>query len=293
MEAKSVARQREIRDRFMEEVYDQSGGDPMCWPDVDEVAQHLGLEYDEWRPVHTYLLRAGLLDSRGPRLVSMTTYGVDYVENMVLKRQEQRFKLLREIYEALEGSQSKVLPGKGFYECADAVRLARSEAEDAREWLYKQDLLRGFDGEGGVQLTQSGVQEVERSLAHPNEATEHFPMSVVQNVTHNYQISGPVGALQSGSHNTATVVQNVAVGDSAMTALAQLRHAAEKLSGEDREEAIELVDTIEEQVRSRKPKKSVIKQCGEGLAGKIKEIDVVALVSLLLNAAQAASAAGM
>jgi hypothetical protein len=104
-----------------------------------------------------------------------------------------------------------------------------------------------------------------------------------------------VGTIQSGSHNVAHVVQNVAIGDDVVRAIARLRQAANSLDGDDREDAVALVDGIEQQVKSAKPNKTMIKAAGESLASKIKlkEIDVVALLSLIMNAATAFAHAGM
>ncbi|XYI02236.1 hypothetical protein ACMHYB_21645 [Sorangium sp. So ce1128] len=48
-------------------------------------------------------------------------------------------------------------------------------------------------------------------------------------------------------------------------------------------EAMELVDTLEEQTKSSSPKKGLIKQCGEGLKGLIAPIDIVPLITTIFT----------
>jgi hypothetical protein len=288
MDAKTVAQRQRTRDRVLEEIHDQTGGEPMPGADIDDVAAKLGLG-EEWREAHSYLLQSRLLDMRGPRLVSMTNHGVRYMEQLVLRRQEQRYKLLRAFYEAVNSRTEAVLLQQHLADVAKRVRVSQDDAELAWRWLKDEGLLesRGVLAWG---ITHAGVVEVEESVSSPQEATPHFPANV-SNVYHTYHIGGSVGAIQSGADNTATFVQNVALGTDAVNAMAQLRAAAEQRSGEDREAAIELVDAIEEQSKAPRPKKALIKQCGEGLATTLKEIDVVSLVGIIMRGIEIAQSA--
>jgi hypothetical protein len=291
MDAKSVVLRQQMRNRVLEEIYDQTGGAAMRCASIDEVANKLGIGDEDWRDVHDYLLRSHFLDLRGPRLVSMTNGGARYVENLVLKRQEQRYKLLRAFYEKVESRTDAFISQQQMAECAARVRVPHADADLAWQWLKDEGLLEQKTVINWS-ITHDGVREVEQSVSAPQEATDHFPADV-SNAYHVYNISGPVGAIQSGSGNTATFVQNVAVGNDALNAMAQLRAAAEKLSGTDREEALELVDTIEHQAKVPKPKKALIRQCGEGLATKLKEIDVAALMGLIMRGIEIAQSAGL
>jgi hypothetical protein len=288
MDGKTVAQRQRVRDLVLEEIHDQTGGEPMRFASIDEVAKKLGLGED-WREAHSYLLQSGYLEMRGPRLISMTNYGVRYMEDLVLKRQEQRYKLLRAFYDLVGSRTEAGVSDQQMTECAARVRVAKDDAMLAWQWLKNEGLLQQRTPVRWM-ITHDGVREIEDSVTSPQEATTHFPPDV-SNTYHTYNISGPVGAIQSGSNNTATFVQNVALGTDAVNAMAQLRAAAESRDGDDREEALELVDAIEEEAKASKPKKALIKQCGEGLATKLKGIDVVSLVGIIMRGIEIAQSA--
>lgn len=93
-------------------------------------------------------------------------------------------------------------------------------------------------------LTHAGVREIEASITKPKEETEHFQPSTIMN------FHGPVGSVQSGAHNVAHVTQNISTDNSVKALIQQLHQHAAEVAPESREEAQELVKSIEEQVES-------------------------------------------
>jgi hypothetical protein len=201
---------------------------------------------------------------------------------MIQRKQEQRFALLRNVYDATGGRTSVSIDNEELTECGRRAGLDDSQTQAAEEWLTNEGLLEGVTLQS-VSLTHQGVVEIEASMTDPEEPTDHFPASVIQHVTNNYQINAPVGSIQTGSQNTANVTQSVAVGDEVMKHIVTLRQAANKLDADRREEALELVETIESEAQSSKPKKSVIRQCGEGLKTLLAPIDVVQIVAMIMS----------
>lgn len=262
--------------------------------EVLPVAKELGVPQADAVSSVLYYTEHGWIDRMGVApVVRFTAKGIDHMESMVLKRDSQRLRLLREFYKLTDGDTHVGLDSEDRAKCASAAGVSDKEAELAYQWLENNGLLESLTLEH-VRITPQGVEEAEMSFRHPHDATEHFGAQVV-NVTNNYNISGNVGALQSGSGNTANIVQNNAYDDKVVDAFTRLRAAAQRLQGEEREEAEALIDGIEEQVQSQKPNKAMIKTAGESLKDKIKlkEIDVVAALSLIMNAVHAASAAGI
>jgi hypothetical protein len=103
-------------------------------------------------------------------------------------------------------------------------------------------------------------------------------------VTQNFH--APVGAVQAGHHNASHVTQSITMSDDTRKQIGVLRRAAEDLAGKSRQETLEYVDAIEEQVLSPSPKKSVIKQCGKGLRTRLKGVDVATIIDQIMNATQ-------
>lgn len=293
MSSDRVERRRMERVRLLEALYEEAAAQQTRWIEALPVAKALGIEQHDAMNAVTYYQDHEWVERFGHApVVAFTAKGIDHMEDIVLKRDAQRLRFLREIYKLTEGNTSLGLGEEDIEKCSRSAGLSDSEAELACQWLKNQGLLEPVTMYS-VKITPEGVEEAEASFRRPNDPTDHFAANVV-NVTNNYSISGNVGALQSGSGNTATVVQNNAYGDKVVDAFAQLRQAAQRLHGEEREDAEALIDGIEQQVTSPKPNKAIIKMAGESLKDKIKlkEIDVVSILSLIMKAVNAASAAG-
>ena len=172
------------------------------------------------------------------------------------EKQRQRYLVLSKLYELTDGEPVRRVE-------ADAVREATGLAEvtfhDAVQYLRGEGLLKTSNLV--LEITHQGLVEYERSLEKPDAPTEHFPVQVIQ------QFNAPVGAVQTGAHATANVVQQV--GSSAgevFEMLAQLRRDIETtLPPAEQVEALELVDGIEEEARSEKPRVGRVKAFLKGL----------------------------
>ncbi|MFO0589212.1 MAG: hypothetical protein U0441_16870 [Polyangiaceae bacterium] len=294
MNSDDVERRRMDRLRLLETLYEHATATPVRWVEALPVAAKLGISQSEALNAVLYYQDHGFIERFGlTPVVAFTAKGIDHMEDIILKRDAQRLRILREVYKLTDGNTGLALDDEDLNKCADAAGLSKADADLAFQWLENNGLMAA-ETMHHVSITPQGVEEAEASFRHPEDATDHFGAKVV-NVTNNYSISGNVGALQSGSGNTATIVQNNAYGDRVIDAFSQLRRAAQRLDGEEREEAEALIDGMEEQVKSAKPNKAMVKTAAQSLKDKIKfkEIDVVSLLSLVMNAVHAASAAGL
>lgn len=172
------------------------------------------------------------------------------------EKQRQRYLVLSKLYELTDDSPARRVE-------ADAVREATGLSEvafhDAVQYLRGEGLLKTSNLV--LELTHAGIVEYERSLEKPDAPTAHFPVQVIQ------QFNAPVGAVQTGAHATANVVQQVgASAGEVLELLARLRRDIEiTLPQAEQVEALELVEGIEEEARSEKPRTARVKAFLKGL----------------------------
>jgi hypothetical protein len=172
------------------------------------------------------------------------------------EKQRRRYLVLSKLYELTDGEPVRLAE-------ADAVREATGLDEvtfhEAVQYLRGEGLLKTSNLV--LELTHAGIIEYERSLERPDAPTEHFPVQVIQ------QFNAPVGAVQTGAHATANVIQQVGTGaGEVLELLGQLRRDIEAtLPAEERTEALELVEGIEEEARSEKPRMARVKAFMKGL----------------------------
>ncbi|WP_437713056.1 hypothetical protein WMF45_45275 [Sorangium sp. So ce448] len=194
------------------------------------------------------------------------------MRDRILKKKEQQYALLREMYIDSEESDG----ARGF-SLEDLDRFKGKLGLTERDF---DSALQGLIDNGFVEriaaqfweLHPDGVREIEDTEAHPDEGSDYFEPSVINNVTNNF--SGPVGAIQTGDHNTANVVQNLSGDVSGL--LQQLREHISSLPADKQAEANELADGVEDQAKSPKRSAAMIKAALAGIValfgGASKEI---------------------
>lgn len=170
---------------------------------------------------------------------------------IVQRKQERRYLMLLKLWEAVGGKEGVQV------DYMEVARAASFETEEAKE-IYKYFMNEGFFQNRrvvwGVTLSHKAVIEVEQSISNPTGGTEHFSSTVIQN------FNAPVGSVQTGPHSTANVTQNFGSSASEVLALIpELRESLQALPPGDREEAIEIVDALEEEVQSPAPRKGRLK----------------------------------
>jgi len=173
-------------------------------------------------------------------------------QQIVEKKQKRRYELLLELWKASEESEDKWI---SFMEIAKSKCFNEKEANDIyyyfnNEGFFRYKTLHYFK----VVLSHRAIVEVENSLSNPEQSTEHFPSTVIQN------FHASVGSVQTGNNNIANVNQNIGQNFSEiLEQLAILRSQFQLLPNEEREEAIEVIDAITVEVQSESPSKGKIK----------------------------------
>lgn len=284
MDEKTVRKRAEYRLMLLERIYEITQGASNHWVALVEQAKVDGIPEEEARLAYQFLVDKRYLQPMGSGYrVAMTVAGVEYMDKIIEQRQGQRYALLRELFRVADGRVDVGITPEDLSGCAKNIGLAARDLDGAVHYLTNEGLLRRRTIIGTVSLTQDGVNEVEDSIRRPEESTGHFSESVIQYVTNNFQFNSAVGAVQTGANATSNVVQNLGAGEEVMVRLAELRRIIEGIDGDKRTDAMELVDTLEEQAKSSSPKKGLIRQCGEGLKGLVAPLDIVPLITTIIT----------
>jgi hypothetical protein len=185
-------------------------------------------------------------------------------------RQRQRYQFLHAVFDATEGN---CMPSLNMWDVGKALGFSHAETSDVQSYLYQEGLIENFALGGEIRLTHRGLREVEASLETPTERTEHFSVDVIQHVT---TYNGPV-VNQSGSHNVANVTHTVGIGGDKLASLIDsIRQVATGLALEQREDVIQLVEVVEAEARSTKPRLAMLKTAINGLTSIAKSAAALA-----------------
>jgi len=169
----------------------------------------------------------------------------------VQKVQERRYQLLLELWKAAAGKQ---LERVDFLQVAANAGFDCDEAKQIYLFFKDEGFFEFRNQKWGVSLSHKAVVEIERSLTNPRVSTEHFSATVIQN------FNAPVGAVQTGPNSTANVKQNFGASMAEIAELiSQLRSQFETLPHGPREEAIDVVDGLADELQQPAPSKGKVK----------------------------------
>ena len=116
---------------------------------------------------------------------------------LIQESEKRRYKLLYEVWKAMrDGTQS------GF-NANDLIKngiMKERDLSQAFQYLRAEGLLG--DSYPWVDLTHEGLVEIEHSIKHPENETEHFSATVIQH------FHAPVGIVQTGSASTGNIVDD-------------------------------------------------------------------------------------
>ena len=205
---------------------------------------------------------------------------MDNLSEGVLKRQQNRYKMLRAIYDQVGANEDEPF---ACFEVGRNIGLTTQESRQIESYLESEGLIKEFASQGLFVITHQGIVEVKNSVTYPDKPTEHFPTQVIQPIQNFY---GAVGAVQNASHSIANVNQNIGASASELVSiLGELRRRLQSssLSPEQRAEAIDLVDSIEEETQSPIPKPSRLKAFMMSLTQIVVEAGVTTGIKEILD----------
>jgi hypothetical protein len=177
-------------------------------------------------------------------------------QDTVRQRRQLRQRLLELCWQRSGGVAGRALP---FAEVAAEAGIAESEFREYHERLVAEGSIKPV-AVGQIALTVAAVAQFEDNLIPPTpKLAEITPLT--------QHFFGPVGAVQNAPSGTANVVQNVGFAtDQILPLLVELRAAAASLTGQARNDAVDLLVDLEEETKAPAPKQSRIKAYLQSLA---------------------------
>ncbi|MCK4348668.1 MAG: hypothetical protein KAW47_08635 [Thermoplasmatales archaeon] len=163
----------------------------------------------------------------------------------------------------------------------------RAETDRISQYLVGEYLME-YAAQGGIiAITHQGVIEVEDALSNPEEPTQYFPPVNIINIHHmqNSQIQqGTVESTQSQHIELKTKNDIFEFVELVKSKLPDL-----SLNAEDMAEIEADINTVQSQISSSRPKKSILRECLssmqrllEGIAGSVVAQQLIPLIPPLI-----------
>lgn len=251
----------------LKKIYDRVGDRTTDGITLEEFITLTNFKHDEARAVLSYLNDKGYLG--GSRDAGLSHAGVVEAERIITDKEEAvrilgawsnedellvrdrealRYRVLRRLYDMSSGNVDRGVP---YY------KLQEAEGLDERQWWPVFDYLKAeglIRERTHIEITERGIDEIERSQRYPQSPTEHFSPVVIQ---HYY---GNVGAVQSGSNSTAVVTQHQNSNAELFRLVEQLGQAVGAVPERPgREEALEQLEMLKEEARLEHPRPKRVK----------------------------------
>lgn len=184
------------------------------------------------------------LGAKGPSTVSVD------------EKRKLRFQFMKALYDATDGSRTVIV---NMFELGAALGWDRDRVSNVVEYLEGEGLLEHRTLGGGISIAHSGVLEVERAVTEPTLPTEHFPpLSVIYVGT---MIGSQISQGSPGSSQTLEVSRGASLDEVAalLRELKEIVLPAADFSEQDRSEFEAELGTVEQQIRSSRPKRTFIR----------------------------------
>lgn len=172
----------------------------------------------------------------------------------IARRDSDRFRVLEAIYDETAGHPLHFVR---FFDVATRVGIPETELRDVLSYLTRSGLLEHRGAGGGASITARGAAVVEAKHRAPTEPAARLsqPRTI--------HVNGNVGSIQNGSHNVATIVQNVGAHPAELvTLLAELRAAAQDVEPTKRKRFDAAVKTFEKNATAAEPDTDAVELAG-------------------------------
>lgn len=189
----------------------------------------------------------------------------------ILEKDKERYEILRWIFDEADGDETNLVHLRKLIEGeTDYIKIVSLERElgAISDYLTGENLIEQKADNGLlIQLTHQGIIEVEESIRNPDRPTEHFSVPAIQNFQ--YTFNAPVGSVQQGNQNIASVQQNF--GSKTEEVINLLKELQKHISDDNKQEGLEYIEGLETEVKSEKLSESRIKLFLKGLGGVVKD----------------------
>ena len=172
---------------------------------------------------------------------------------------QQRFQLLKHIYDITDGSRFKHV---SMWDMGKEVDLSRDQTKGVCEYLVGEGLLEHVALGGSIAITHEGVVEIENALSNPESSTHYFPAVNIINIGSMQQ-----SQIQQGTVSSSQALQYSFDPQMIEVFLSQLNDLLPKLSlsKDSRLEADAEISTINAQLSSPYPKQNIVKESLQSL----------------------------
>ncbi|MCZ6690926.1 MAG: hypothetical protein O7H41_15155 [Planctomycetota bacterium] len=174
----------------------------------------------------------------------------------VQERKATRFRFLRELYDRSDGNE---MSPQNMSEIARSIGIGHRQAIDVTTYLRNEGLLEFPSLSETIVITHEGFKEIEKALSSPDEPSTYFPPV---NLIVIGEMSG--GAIQQGTTDSLQVVILQPEEVATITRLLdETRQALEEVGVSDSSSSDLRADlnTLESQLRSSRPKRSIVREC--------------------------------
>ena len=145
-----------------------------------------------------------------------------------------------------------------MFEIGKMLGLTQDESQHITDYLEGEGLIEYHTIGGGILITHYGIVQVEEALSHPEKPTQYFPPINIIQVGQMFQ--SQVQQASEGGQQTLTITG--AATSEIHALLAELKSAigSMKLDLQTQKDLAGEITTIEGQMQTSKPKKSIIKE---------------------------------
>lgn len=199
------------------------------------------------------------------------------------ERKATRYRFLKTLYEMVGGTQAVPVD---FREVGRKAGLDPETAINVFRYLSKEGLIKGHTLQEII-LTHRGVKEYEAALSSPEEPTKYFPpLNVVNNIMN---VSGSItgSQIQQSTKNSTQVINNIDSTESEdikeFIQLVKEKLPELELDQQSKKDVEAEIYTIEVQLKSSKPKKTIINTCLQALRDILVGVASSAASRLLLE----------
>lgn len=172
----------------------------------------------------------------------------------VEEKRKLRFGFMKALYDATDGSSVETVE---MFALGEALGWDRGRVSNVVEYLEGEGLVEYVDLGGGISITHRGVVEVEQALTEPAQPTEHFPPVSIISV--GMMVGSQISQASPGSSQVIDIIPQL---DDVVTLLRELREVvlpAVDFAEEDQSEFAAELGTVEQQLRSSRPKADFIR----------------------------------
>jgi len=173
--------------------------------------------------------------------------------NEIKELQRKRFEFLKRLYELSKGD---IYFEGSMFIIGQELDLDEQSTIKVTDYLSGEGLLKYTASGGHIGITHRGIKEVEKALSHPDRKTEHSPPIKV------IQVGTMINSQIQQDSPGATQVQTIDADERAKLEgiIQSLKEQINELelNPQERDDLEVDISTMETQMRSSSPKKSII-----------------------------------